>query len=190
MELMKTENCNILQGYDNRQKRQYRKILIHCILETDLAKHRSTLNDLNEDLENADDNDDEPCFDASSPRNQVRCLALLLHCCDISNPTKEWRIYRAWTDRIVTEFNDQYAEEERMGIAHGFYNPETPLPEFQIGFINFMVIPFYAAVNRIEGINLETPLSQLNTNLQKWKLQLVARSIRSRSGAEILQKHA
>ena len=52
MELLKGENCNILQDFDKRQKREYRKILIHCILETDLAKHQSTLNDLNEDLAN------------------------------------------------------------------------------------------------------------------------------------------
>ena len=184
MELLKGENCNILQDFDKRQKREYRKILIHCILETDLAKHQSTLNDLNEDLSNARDNQDEPCLDASSPKNHVRCLALMLHCCDISNPTKEWHIYREWTNKIVAEFNDQYAEEERRNIAHGFYNPETPLPEFQLGFINFMVIPFYVAVDSIEGINLGVPLFQLNKNLQKWKLQLVARSIRSLSSTE------
>ena len=112
------------RSFDKSQKREYRKILIHCILETDLAKHQSTLNDLNEDLSIARDNEDEPCLDASLPKNHVRCLALMLHCCDISNPTKEWHIYREWTDKIVAEFNDQYAEEERRNIAHGFYNPK------------------------------------------------------------------
>ena len=47
-----------------------------------------------------------------------------------------------------------------------------------------MVIPFYVAVDSIEGINLGVPLFQLNKNLQKWKLQLVARSIRSLSSTE------
>ena len=144
--------------------------MIHCILETDLAKHQSTLNDLNEDLANAEIIDDEPCINASSPKNHVRCLALMLHCCDISNPTKEWHIYREWTDKIVAEFNDQYAEEERMNIAHGFYNPETPLPEFQIGFINFMVIPFYVAVDCIEGINLGVPMSSVEQEPTKMEV--------------------
>eukprot|EP00943_MAST-04B_sp_MAST-4B-sp1_P007405 g7405.t1 len=183
MELMKRPGCDILSSYSKEKKRNYRKILIHCILETDLAKHRDTLNQLNEDLETAASKPEIQYIDAAESKNHVRCLGLLLHCCDISNPAKKWQIYRKWTDKIVTEFNNQYEEEEKLGITHGFYNPETPLPEFQIGFINFLVLPFYVAVNCVKGINLDTPLFELNKNLQAWKLQLVGRSIRLRSTA-------
>ena len=49
-------------------------------------------------------------------------------------------------------------------------------------FIN-MVLPFYVAVNNVEGLDLSKPLFHLNKNLQAWKLQLVGRSIRSLSSA-------
>ena len=46
-----------------------------------------------------------------------------------------------------------------------------------------MVLPFYVAVNNVEGLDLSKPLFHLNKNLQAWKLQLVGRSIRSLSSA-------
>ena len=182
MELMqKNTNCNILKGFTKESKRAYRKILIHCILETDLAKHGAALKKLNLELNIAASKDEK--LDACKEENHIKCLGLLMHCCDISNPAKEWSIYRKWTNRIVKEFNNQYDKEEKLGVSHGFYNPKTPLPEFQIGFINFMVLPFYVEVNNVEGLDLSKPLFHLNKNLQAWKLQLVGRSIRSLSSA-------
>ena len=45
-----------------------------------------------------------PGIDVSDHAQHVRCLGLLLHCCDISNPGKEWSIYCEWTDKVMQEF--------------------------------------------------------------------------------------
>ena len=84
----------------------------------------------------------------------------------------------------MQEFNAEYDEETELHIPHGFFNPAKPLPEFQLGFVNFVVKRLYQSVNKIEGIDLSRPLFHLHRNVQQWKLQIVGRTIRSRSTAE------
>ena len=178
MELMQQKNCNILGCFaDQSERKKIRKILIHCVLHTDMAKHMDTLARLDTDLSGKGVN-------AVAPEEHVRCLGLLLHCCDVGNPAKNWPIYLEWTDRVMQEFNAEYDEETELHIPHGFFNPAKPLPEFQLGFVNFVVKRLYQSVNKIEGIDLSRPLFHLHRNVQQWKLQIVGRTIRSRSTAE------
>src|SRR6218665_2224467 len=43
-------------------------------------------------------------------------LQNLVHCADLSNPTKPLDIYRQWTDRIIEEFFKQGDLERQKGI--------------------------------------------------------------------------
>ena len=31
-------------------------------------------------------------------------MTLVLHCADISHPTKEWKLHKKWTDSLMEEF--------------------------------------------------------------------------------------
>jgi hypothetical protein len=75
-----------------------------------MGKHNDSLGEIIADTENG------PGIDVSDHAQHVRCLGLLLHCCDISNPGKEWSIYRAWTDKVMQEFNEEYKEETASGL--------------------------------------------------------------------------
>ena len=48
------------------------------------------------------------------PTPQV--LQNLVHCSDLSNPTKPLRLYRQWTDRIMEEFFRQGDMERAAGL--------------------------------------------------------------------------
>lgn len=43
-------------------------------------------------------------------------LQNMVHCADLSNPTKPLQIYRQWTDRIMEEFFSQGDRERERGM--------------------------------------------------------------------------
>ena len=40
----------------------------------------------------------------------------MIHCADLSNPTKPLQLYRQWTDRIMQEFFEQGDVERQLGL--------------------------------------------------------------------------
>ena len=62
-------------------------------------------------------------------------LNLLLHSCDIANPTKRWDLHYQWTTRCMEEFFKQGDMEKSMGLE---FSPlcdreNTLVPQSQIG---------------------------------------------------------
>ena len=78
---------------------------------------------------------------------------------------------------VMEEFDAEYNEETERGLKHGFYDPKKPLPEFQIGFVKFVVAPLYKTVNKIKGVNLNLPCQHIEKNLQGWRKRIVQRDI-------------
>lgn len=39
--------------------------------------------------------------------DKAKALSLILHCCDISHPSKEWRLHHRWTYLLMEEFFQQ-----------------------------------------------------------------------------------
>lgn len=50
------------------------------------------------------------------PRPAPQVLQNLVHCADLSNPTKPLPLYRQWTDRIMAEFFQQGDREREAGL--------------------------------------------------------------------------
>lgn len=46
----------------------------------------------------------------------VQVLQNMVHCADLSNPTKPLELYRQWTDRIMEEFFRQGDREREKGM--------------------------------------------------------------------------
>jgi len=46
----------------------------------------------------------------------VQVLRNMVHCADLSNPTKSLELYRQWTDRIMDEFFHQGDRERERGM--------------------------------------------------------------------------
>lgn len=76
-------------------------------------------------------------------------MCLLLHCSDISNPLKPFHIHQRWTDKIMSEYFEQGDDEAKLGL------PISPLmdrnkilvPQSQINFVNFIVLPAYSVLH-------------------------------------------
>ena len=46
----------------------------------------------------------------------MQILKSLVHCADLSNPTKSWEIYSHWTEQVMEEFFRQGDKEKQLGL--------------------------------------------------------------------------
>uniref|UniRef100_A0A8D0G1G6 Phosphodiesterase n=1 Tax=Strix occidentalis caurina TaxID=311401 RepID=A0A8D0G1G6_STROC len=114
--LLQEENCDIFQNLNKTQRQSLRKMVIDIVLATDMSKHMNLLADLKTMVETKKvTSSGVLLLDNYSDRIQV--LQNMVHCADLSNPTKPLHLYRHWTDRIMEEFFHQGDRERRMEIS-------------------------------------------------------------------------
>lgn len=97
------------------------------------------------ELQNDDTIDDIKVSLSEDEKETAICL--ILHAADIGNTGMERQQCLKWKDRILQEFADQGAHEKLLGLPvtpfmQGLDDPVTQLRS-QIGFINFVVQPYY-----------------------------------------------
>uniref|UniRef100_A0A2R9CKV4 Phosphodiesterase n=1 Tax=Pan paniscus TaxID=9597 RepID=A0A2R9CKV4_PANPA len=72
-------------------------------------------------------------------------LRNMVHCADLSNPTKPLELYRQWTDRIMAEFFQQGDRERERGmeISPMCDKHTASVEKSQVGFIDYIVHPLW-----------------------------------------------
>ncbi|XP_022244416.1 calcium/calmodulin-dependent 3',5'-cyclic nucleotide phosphodiesterase 1-like isoform X2 [Limulus polyphemus] len=130
--LLKDENLNVLQNLSKEEYRDFRGLVVEMVLGTDMSSHFHHLKTIKTLITHKELNIDK-----------AKSMALVLHCCDISHPSKEWRLHFPWTKLLMEEFFQQGDKERELGLP---FSPlcdrnTTLVAESQIGFINFIVSP-------------------------------------------------
>lgn len=89
----------------------------------------------------------EPAEIFGMPDNKMLIMNTILHSADVSNPARGWEVSKKWADVCIEEFFKQGDKEKELGIPVQFLNDRENLnfPNSQIGFIEFMIAPFFAA---------------------------------------------
>lgn len=104
--LMQEDGCNFLENLNKKKWQTLRKMTIDMVLATDLSRHLGLLADLKTMVETKKvAGNGILLLDNYTERIQV--LQNMLHCADLSNPTKPLDIYRQWVDKIIDEFHRQ-----------------------------------------------------------------------------------
>jgi len=69
----------------------------------------------------------------------------MFHLSDISNPTKQFKLYRLWCDLLFVEFFAQGDLEmmHEFPVTQFYDRSTTNIAKSQIGFIDFIVLPAY-----------------------------------------------
>lgn len=168
---------NIFSGMTSSQWRESRKIILPCILGTDMTAHFSQIKDVKAFHENhgaeiaqfttgKTDELPAPFLDAEK---RLFLMIISLHCADISNPYKKFPSCKKWAEMIVVEFCEQGDREKAEGLEvspmcdRGTLN----LYNMQMGFIEFVVAPLI-----IGFINILPALhdigQNMNDNMKSW----------------------
>uniref|UniRef100_A0A674MNK7 Phosphodiesterase n=1 Tax=Takifugu rubripes TaxID=31033 RepID=A0A674MNK7_TAKRU len=142
--LLQDENCDIFQNLTKKQRQLLRKMVIDIVLATDMSKHMNLLADLKTMVETKKvTSSGVLLLDNYSDRIQV--LQNMVHCADLSNPTKPLQLYRQWTDRIMEEFFSQGDRERERGmeISPMCDKHNASVEKNQVGFIDYIVHPLW-----------------------------------------------
>uniref|UniRef100_A0A674NW70 Phosphodiesterase n=1 Tax=Takifugu rubripes TaxID=31033 RepID=A0A674NW70_TAKRU len=142
--LLHEDNCDIFQNLSKRQRQSLRKLVIDMVLATDMSKHMSLLADLKTMVETKKvTSSGVLLLDHYTDRIQV--LRNLVHCADLSNPTKPLAVYRQWTERIMEEFFRQGDKERERGmeISPMCDKHTASVEKSQVGFIDYIVHPLW-----------------------------------------------
>merc|ERR1712038_2055732 len=96
---LQNQDCDIFANLSKKQRQTFRKMVIDMVLATDMSKHMSLLADLKTMVETKKvAGSGVLLLDNFSDR--INVLQNLIHCCDLSNPTKPLHLYTEWVDRL------------------------------------------------------------------------------------------
>ncbi|CAE8600208.1 unnamed protein product [Polarella glacialis] len=105
-----------------------------------------------------------------SAETKVKVMDCILHSADVSNPCRTWEVTHAWALVCLEEFFAQGDQEKIQNLPVQFLNDRDKLnkPNSQIGFIEFMIAPFFAAQVRLWPAMAELG-NNMVTNLGNWQ---------------------
>ena len=95
---------------------------------------------------------------------------MLLHCADLGNPARSFDQACEWAKRISTEFTNQVYKERELGMPVTEFlkglEEEWKIYKQEIGFINFVVKPLWAAMDRLSEGACKFMLENLERNAE------------------------
>ncbi|XP_030631711.1 cAMP-specific 3',5'-cyclic phosphodiesterase 4D isoform X2 [Chanos chanos] len=174
--LLQEENCDIFQNLSKKQRQSLRKMVIDMVLATDMSKHMNLLADLKTMVETKKVTSlGVLLLDNYSDRIQV--LQNMVHCADLSNPTKPLELYRQWTDRIMEEFFTQGDRERDKGmeISPMCDKHNASIEKSQVGFIDYIAHPLWETWADLVHPDAQMILDTLEDN-REWYQSMIPHS--------------
>ncbi|XP_077379870.1 3',5'-cyclic-AMP phosphodiesterase 4C-like [Festucalex cinctus] len=174
--LLHQDNCDIFQNLTKRQRQSLRKLVIDIVLATDMSKHMTLLADLKTMVETKKvTSSGVLLLDHYNERIQV--LRNMVHCADLSNPTKTLPLYRQWTERIMEEFFRQGDKERERGmeISAMCDKHTASVEKSQVGFIDYIVHPLWETWADLVHPDAQELLDTLEEN-REWYLTTMPQS--------------
>ena len=189
-QLRLTRECGVLDGFADEERRACRATLGRLVLSTDMAHHAKLLEDfvdaatgametasMNAAAIDENGNEEEEEASVASWSDPVLALCYVLHCADISNPARPWRLAREWGARISEEFYKQGDRERALGVpvaalndryAAGATNAAATTAANQIAFARYVVEPTLEGLMTIAPGAVEVMLDRLRENTAKY----------------------
>uniref|UniRef100_A0A4W3H2G7 Phosphodiesterase n=1 Tax=Callorhinchus milii TaxID=7868 RepID=A0A4W3H2G7_CALMI len=188
--LLQDENCDIFQNLTKKQRQSLRKMTIDMVLATDMTKHMSLLADLKTMVETKKVTSlGVLLLDNYSDRIQV--LQNMVHCADLSNPTKPLELYRKWVDKIMVEFFYQGDQEQERGmdISPMCDKHSASVEKTQVSFIDYIVHPLWETWADLVHPDAQNLLDALEDN-REWFQSMIPHSPSSPAPREDRAKDA
>jgi hypothetical protein len=148
-EILRKKASDIFAGLEKSDRTQLRKLIIGCIINTDMTFHFALKNDLNACVEREiSANGAGVGKFMKNDKDRDILLKTLLHVADISNPCKVWELSKMWSDKVIAEFFHQGDVEKSQGLAVSMNmdRDSTDQSELSLNFCDFIVAPFFISL--------------------------------------------
>lgn len=142
--ILQHESRDIFSNIPKNKRQIIRKMVIEMVLATDMSKHMSLLAELKTMVESKKVAGSGYIV-LEHYQDRLRVLQNMLHCADLGNPTKPLELYKAWVDRVMSEFFLQGDREysEGLEISPMCDRKNASVEKSQVGFIDFIVHPLW-----------------------------------------------
>ncbi|XP_018011197.1 uncharacterized protein LOC108668480 isoform X2 [Hyalella azteca] len=171
--LLQNQNCDIFVNLSKKQRQTLRKMVIDMVLATDMSKHMSLLADLKTMVETKKvAGSGVLLLDNYTDRIQV--LQNMVHCADLSNPTKPLDLYKRWVASIMEEFFKQGDKERENGfdISPMCDRHSATIEKSQVGFIDYIAHPLWETWADLVHPDAQDILDTLEEN-RDWYQQMI-----------------
>ena len=165
--LLQNPACDIFSRLSTKQRMSVRKMMIDMVLATDMSKHMSLLANLKTMVE-AKKVAGSGVLLLDEYNDRIQVLQNMVHCSDLSNPTKPLEIYRVWVERITEEFFLQGDQERQAGldISPMCDRNNATTEKSQVGFISYIVHPLWETWAELVYPDAQEILTTLENNRQ------------------------
>ncbi|KAI8974755.1 hypothetical protein BDB01DRAFT_728797, partial [Pilobolus umbonatus] len=128
-----------------------RKIIVNCILATDMSMHDDYVQRIKDQADRfkrnqVDLNDKDVC-----EREKILFCSALIKCADISNCARPFNSARRWAHILAEELFDQGDLERELGLEVAAVNErgKIELDDFQIGFKQCIALKLFEGVTEV-----------------------------------------
>ncbi|GMH81735.1 hypothetical protein TrVE_jg5224 [Triparma verrucosa] len=141
-----SERHNIFANLQKKQYKQARKIIIDCIISTDMKNHFSMVSNI------------EKSGDLEKDNRETTAMNLILHACDIGSLLSPTPMAEKWTERVVTEFSEQakacYENDISIPAHMVDLGSRSKQAKLQVDFIDYIVHPIWALLEAKDAENV------------------------------------
>ena len=204
--IMSNASYNVFKGWSQDEAAEARKLMISCVLATDMDLHQSLQDELLRRAAMAEayqkqqhgqicDNvtvdthttatnsqGGEEAFDLSKRKDLTVLYRCVLHAADVSNPTRPFRVSARISMGALQEFQKQTEDEKEAGLPITSY---MVLPTFEdkakgeLFFASGIAHPYFAALKAcFPASSRWDPLSAIDVNSNHWREQSALTELR------------
>ena len=180
---MQPENHDILGQLKTDERKNFRRLMIRCVLATDMAVSFDEVGKLKNILQVGP-------IDVKNQVHMDQVIVMVLKMGDVSHPARAFETHYKWSQRCVYEFYEQgdMEKKELQMTPMAFMDREHDyLPKSQMGFIQFVAIPMYESVLPVFPSVMPRLIDTAKSNMERWKAYIEAGNIPVPVNKEILQ---
>ena len=106
--LMRQEGLNIMEGFSKETAIDVRKMIVSCILATDMSVHFQLVDEFSRKTSASN-------WSTTGFPEKTLLGKIVVHAADLSNPVRPFEIAKKWSLLIAEEFNKQVELERELG---------------------------------------------------------------------------
>ena len=177
------EEYNFLKDFATEDVAYFRKIVIECVLATDLAKTMTWLSSarvaFTSNVGGVMSSSVLSPAELKKKEMEMKILKmqLVVKCADVGHPSRPLALHLEWSSRIRDEFFAQGDKERSKGMTISPLCdrsvPASTFPQGQLGFINFVSRPVFSLLSAVcsnEHEGESKPwLDNLESNVKYWE---------------------
>ncbi|CAG9322062.1 unnamed protein product [Blepharisma stoltei] len=169
--ILQNDSCNILEGVPTNMLKGVRKLMIRCILDTDMAIHFNMISNMSNRFK---DLNERPL--GSIDDDCEKTAAFIIHVADLAHSAKNNQTYTMWSKLVCEEFYKQYREEVAncLPLTEHMKDINQPLIYYknEIGFLKVVAKPLWDCVGLWLSPEINFCIENVNENIKNYEKNL------------------